>query len=259
MTVPFNGTTLSMADVIAKYGSAAAALPVARGDVARLQEDYDAICTQGNGLNSKAECDLARREIDELRQVADAMACHARAESSGGSKSAAKPPSDNGAGAPKGGSGTTGQGSGRDKGADGFLSFGSGGDGSGGKKPGAGGKDASGFLDFGDKGAGGGVSSKATGAGGASGDSGGSTAPASGNNSFPTPSCEFLSDASQRHDVNRYVCVDKEVYECVGSSRDPKKAWSRIVAGGCGSVRTIQAIEKERRDMKARASEKIFD
>lgn len=67
---------------------------------------------------------------------------------------------------------------------------------------------------------------------------------------FPTPRCQFISDASFRHEVQRQVCVSSEVYECRDrSSNDPSMAWARIVAGGCGQIRSIEAVEKELYDL----------
>lgn len=68
---------------------------------------------------------------------------------------------------------------------------------------------------------------------------------------FPTPRCQFVSDTSLRHDTQRYVCVSGEVYECRDrSNSDPRQAWSRVVAaGGCGSLRTIEEVERELHDL----------
>ena len=63
---------------------------------------------------------------------------------------------------------------------------------------------------------------------------------------FPTPRCQFISDASFRHEAKRYVCVSGEVYECRDRlNNDPRQAWTRIVAGGCGGVRSIEDVERD--------------
>jgi len=75
--------------------------------------------------------------------------------------------------------------------------------------------------------------------------------PSAGASTFPTPYCQFVSDAKYRHDVKRLACISGEVYECRDrSSNDPRTAWSKIVSGGCGGVRSIESVEQELFDLE---------
>lgn len=229
MAISVNGQQSSILDPISAEGSAANALRSAR-------QTLNSIVGQGSCSQFGAQ----QQECEENRRVwqdtVRALECHASAEQKAGGASSA--------GVSKGHpqaeeSGATLKTPGKD--ANAFLDFGEKGrtksDGGSKGKGGADapkGKGAAAFLSFG-------------------GDGGGD-----GESAFPTPFCRFISDSKDRHDPETQVCVGKTVYICLGrSSPRGSDAWQVLGTSGCGTVRTIQAVEEARRADRART--KIYE
>lgn len=218
------GVPTSVLDPIKAEGNAQRALQTARDQLRYITDQGSC-----DSFANRQECDSAKKS---WRDLVSALECHAQAERNAPAQAAATPisspvkpamanPSSQAPGKPQGK-------------ADDFLAFA---DPSGAAKaptgaspPGTSSVSAKSFLPFAEKGTGGEESG-----------------------AFPTPHCRFISDSAEQHDATRLVCVDEVVWECQNrASPDPKKAWWRqsLTKNGCGSVRTIEAIERDRKQLK---------
>lgn len=224
-TIRIGGQAVSVLEPIQANGSAEVALSQAR-------EQLRTITDQGS-CDSFANAQECRVQLQSWREMVSALECHARAE-----RSAPTPAQPATAPAPAGKAASadaSAQAAGKPAAkAEDFLAFA---DRSGSAKPRAGASPpaastggAKSFLSFADK--------------GASGDEDGI---------FPTPNCQFISDSSEQHNAAQRVCVDEMVWECENrASADPKKAWRRygLTRSGCGGVRRIEAVERDRQQLK---------
>lgn len=229
MDITVNGRRVSIIDSIDAQGGAANALSAAHQTLA-------SITSQGPCSDFGSDRQTCEENLRVWQDTVRALECHAAAEQ--------KQPSSQ--------PGSAGGASGDRLGV----------------PPAAAAKDANAFLGFGDKAVG-----KGDGGAGASGGKGaaagrgaaaflpfadGSGSATGTESAFPTPFCRFVSDEKERHDPETQVCVGKTVYICLGrSSPRGSDAWHVVGTSGCGTVRSIRAVEDARRADRQRT--KIYE
>lgn len=221
MDITANGRRVSIIDPIEAQGGAANALRAARQTLAGIN-------SQGSCSDFGSERQTCEENLRVWQDTVRALECHAAAEER---QPPAVPGKAGGASGDRPGSPPAAAA----KDANAFLGFGDktgakgdGGAGASGGKGGAAGRGAAAFLPFAD--------------GNGSGSGGGTES------AFPTPFCRFVSDEKERHDPETQVCVGKTVYICLGrSSPRGADAWHVVGTSGCGSVRSIRAVEDARR------------
>lgn len=220
-TIRVGDKSVSVLEPIRANGSAEVALGQAR-------EQLRYITDQGS-CDNFANAQACRIEEQVWRDTVSALECHARAEKSATSQPSLAPPPGNQT--PRPGVASTADKT-KSKAED-FLAFatpaGSGkaptGSSQSGSKAGA-----KSFLPFAEKGT-----------------------TREEEDIFPTPNCRFISDGKEQHNQSQRVCADELVWECEDrASADPKKAWRRygLTRSGCGGVRRIEAVEKDRQQLK---------
>ena len=222
------GVATSVLDPIKSEGSAQRALQTARDQLRYITDQGSC-----DSFANRQECESTKKS---WRDIVAALECHANAERTGVSNSGGAQPS-----ASVSISTSASQ---KKSTVEDFLNFGDksastpssskrGASVAAGSSAGGAGKTgAMGFLPFGE-------------------DSG-------GGDSFPTPYCKFTQDPSERHDQGRRGCVFDVIWVCDDrNNADPKRAWKREATGsrGCGAIRSLDAIERDRMQLKRLSKE----